>query len=263
MKLGTLKPGCIAAVQVQKTASFKKLVFFFFPSPSPLFPFHWGKKHFSAWNLHPAWHRRSIPFRGARYQNDEEKGEKESKLKSKKPKRAQNLSPLPLPAQPQLELKCCFILSPDWGVCHGENPEDVPSNGHMTCPGHCRDHSRLQLTASSQKTLFNSMKTFIESIHFLEIIYLMLKIPFPRNLSVSLAPFFPMNPQEKWSFWVENQEMQPLLLLVCLKVKFMLQDLPEQVPMPLPRLKKKSMLAIHSTWEFFWIFFCCFYVKRW
>lgn len=107
------------------------------------------------------------------------------------------------------------------------------------------------------------MKTFIESVHFLEIIYLMLKIPFPRNLSVSLAPFFPMNPREKWSFWVENQEMQPLLLLVCLKVKFMLQDLPEQVPMPLPRFKKKkSMLAIHSTWEFFWIFLLLFLCKK-
>lgn len=61
------------------------------------------------------------------------------------------------------------------------------------------------------------MKTSIESVHFLEILYLMLKRTFPRNLSVSLAPFFPMNSQEKWSFWVENQEMQPLLLLVCLE----------------------------------------------
>lgn len=37
MKLGTLKPGCIAAVQVQKTASFKKLDFFFLFLLPPLF----------------------------------------------------------------------------------------------------------------------------------------------------------------------------------------------------------------------------------
>lgn len=107
------------------------------------------------------------PFLGAHYQNDEEKGENQSKLKSKKPKHTQNPSPLPLPAQPQLELKCCFILSPVWGVCHGENAQDVPSNGHMTCPAHCRDHSRLQLTTSSQKKPpVNPMKTFIESVPF-------------------------------------------------------------------------------------------------
>lgn len=237
MKLGTLKPGCIAAVQVKKIASFKKLAFFFFffSSPSPLFPFHWGKTFQClepapclTQEEHPL-SRSSLPERWGEGRKTKQTQKQEAQTHTK------SLSPLPLPAQPQLELKCCFILSPDWGVCHKENPEDVPSNGHMTCPGHCRDHSRLQLTTSSQKTPFNSMKTFIESVHFLEIIYLMLKIPFPRNLSVSLAPFFPMNPREKWSFWVENQEMQPLLLLVCLKVKFMLQDLPEQVPMPLPR----------------------------
>lgn len=125
-------------------------------------------------------------------------------------------------------------------------------------PGSC-----WQLPA---KKFVSSMKTFIESVHFLEIIYLMVKITFPRNLNVSIAPFFPVNPQEKWNnFEWETKKRNQLLLLVCLKVKFMLQDLPEQVPMPLPRFKKKkkSMLAIHSTWEFFWIFFCCFYVKRW
>lgn len=164
MKLWRLKPGCIAAVQVkmsgwtEKNSKLEKksaFFFFFFP-PSPFSSFHWGKT-FQCLELNPSWHRRSIPFVGARYQN-EEKGKKTSKLKSKKLKYTQNPSPLPLPTQPQLELKCCFILSPDWGVCHGENAQDVPSNGHMTCPAHCRDHSRLQPTTSSQwKPLFNSI----------------------------------------------------------------------------------------------------------
>lgn len=84
------------------------------------------------------------------------------------------------------------------------------------------------------------MKTFIESIPFPGNYLFNGKNSIPKKIERVIAPFFPMNPQEKWSFWVENQEMKPFLLFVCLKVKFMLQDLPEQVPMPLPRFKKKA-----------------------
>lgn len=84
------------------------------------------------------------------------------------------------------------------------------------------------------------METFIESIHFLEIIYLRVKNNIPKKLECVPCSLLPNECPGKVKLLVENQEMQPLLLLVCLKVKFMLQDLPEQVPMPLPRLKKKK-----------------------
>lgn len=128
-----------------------------------------------------------------------------------------------------------------------KNPQDVPSKGHMTGPAHCRDHSRLQLATPIKKPPGNPMKTFIESIHFLEIICLMAKMNIPKKLSVSLAPFFPRIPRKSEAFEWKTKKCNQLLLLVCLKIQFTLQDLPEQVSMLLPRFKRKSMLAIHST----------------
>lgn len=83
------------------------------------------------------------------------------------------------------------------------------------------------------------MKTFIESVNFLEIIYLMLKITFPRNLSVPFSLLPNVSPRKMKNLSGKTTNATSSIAHV-LRVKFMLKYLPEQVPMPLPRFFKKA-----------------------
>lgn len=82
------------------------------------------------------------------------------------------------------------------------------------------------------------MKTFIDSVNFLEIIYLMLKITFPRNLSVPrslLTKIFP----RKIKILVDKTRNADTSIAHVLKIKSMLKYLPEQVPMASTNINKK------------------------
>lgn len=166
----------------------------------------------------------ALPFPGAPYQNEEEKGEKQSKLKSKKPKHTQkNPSPLPLPAQPQLG---CL----SWRKC----PRCAQWWAHDSC---CSLQASLQLTTPShKKPPVNSMETFIESIPFPGNDLFHGKNNIPKKLEcVPCSLSSQWIPRKSEAFEWKSKKCNQFLLLVCLKVEFMLQDLPEQVPMPLPR----------------------------
>lgn len=67
----------------------------------------------------------------------------------------------------------------------------------------------------------------------------MLKITFPRNLSVPCS-LLPNIPPRKMKILSGKPRNATTYIAHVLKVKLMLKYLPEQVPMPLPRLEKKK-----------------------
>lgn len=187
MKLGTLKPGYIAGQNVRldwkkKLASFKKISFFSFFLLPPLFLLFIEVKHFSAWNLTQEEH----PFsRSSRPEWWGEGRKPKQTQKQKKPKHTHTNSLSTSPASSaSAGAQVLLYFKPRVRCLSWRKPprcEMCPSNGHMICPG----HSRLQLTTCSQKNQnppVSSMKTFIESVHFLEIIYFMVKNNIPKKL---------------------------------------------------------------------------------
>lgn len=91
------------------------------------------------------------------------------------------------------------------------------------------------------------METFIESIPFPGNDLFNGKNNIPKKLECVPCSLLPNEAPGKVKLLSGKPRNATNFYCLCaLKVKFMLQDLPEQVPMPLPRFKK-SMLAIHST----------------
>jgi len=81
------------------------------------------------------------------------------------------------------------------------------------------------------------MKTFIEC-PFPGNYLFDVKNNIPKKHECPLPSFFPTYPQEKLKFSMEKTRNATTYTAHVLK--FMLKYLPEQVPMPLPRLKKKA-----------------------